>query len=202
MLRPVSNTRSSQARGPRSNRKRASKRAPSSSEDEGTRKILRERARKLAKPMEKETAEKLSIGVVVLQIGQERLAIETRFVLAALSAPPVVRLPRAAAHVEGLSLVRSQLLPVFDLLELLELRSDGAEGRSLLAVLGIDQPEFGVSVDEVLPTSTIPIDHLREFEAGDAESKFVRGMTNDGVTVLDGQSLLNHPALFLGDPVR
>lgn len=138
------------------------------------------------------------MSIVTLRIGDKRLAIETRFVLSALPAPPVVDLPRAAAHVEGLSLVRGQLLPVFDLLELVELGSEGAEGRSLLAIIGVDQPEFGVSVDEMLPSRAIAIDEVRELNAVDSEApSLVRGITNEGLMVLDGHALLNHPMLYL-----
>lgn len=179
-------------------RKRGSETDLSGFNDERARKILRERARRLATPVENQAPEKLSMSIVTLRIGNESLAIETRFVLSALPAPPVVNLPGSGAHVEGLSLVRGQLLPIFDLLELLELVSDRAEVRPLLAIVGVDQPEFGVSVDEVVPSRAIAVDEVRELNAGDAEApRFVRGITTEGITVLDGQSLLNHPALFL-----
>lgn len=165
---------------------------------ERTRIILRERATVLASPANKLKLEKPSMSVVPLRIGEVQLAIETLFVLAAVPTPPIINLPRAGAQVEGLSLVRGQLLPIFNLLELMKLGADGAEHHSLLAILGVDSPEVGFSVDEVLPSRTIHLDEVRELDAGDASSpRFVQGITNEGMTVLDGQALLNHPALFL-----
>ena len=187
------------AAGPRKrSRKRISEIDQTSAEHERSRKILRERARRLAIPIEEQSVAKLEMSLVTLRIGDHWLAIETRFVLGTVPGPPVVNLPRSGAHVEGLSLVRGQLLPVFQLLEILGLPSAEAGGRSQLAILGVDQPEFGVSVDEVLPSRAIPLVELRELNTEDSESRgFVRSMTTEGTIVLDGQALLNHPSLFL-----
>lgn len=158
--------------------------------------ILRERARRLARPIETQL-EKLSINVVPLRIGDQQLAIETRFVLAVLPAPPIVSIPRAGSQLRGLSLVRGHLFPIFDLTELLGWRSETAHKGLLLAMLGADQPELGVSVDDALPSRAVAVDQISQ-PSGDAEQPgFIQGITNDGITILDGQALLTHRALFL-----
>lgn len=164
--------------------------------DENAHIILRERARRLARPIKKQL-EKPSISVVPLRIGEQQLAVETRFVLAVLPAPPIVSIPRAGAQLKGLSLVRGHLFPIFDLAELLGSRSETAYNSPLIAILGVDRPELGISVDDALPSQAIATDHISEPSGAVEQRRFVKGITNDGITILDGQILLTHPALFL-----
>lgn len=193
----VSRTRSSRPGPPSRKREQTAAYARREPDNELIRKILHDRARTLAKPIE-EVVEKVTISIVPLRIGEEKFAIETRYVLEVLAAPPIVTIPRTGSQLQGLCLIRGKLLPVFDLLSLLELEKGGAEGRSLLAMLGQDKPEFAVSLEEVHPSRSISLDQVRELQFGDAESAaFAQGIMDDGMTLLDGDRLLNHPSLFL-----
>jgi purine-binding chemotaxis protein CheW len=159
--------------------------------------VLRERARALAAPEEEQRPQKLSTSIVTFEIGDKSFAVEPRFMLSAAPAPPLVSVPGVGAPLEGLCLVRGQILPVFDLLELLDLPSRQPEGRPLLAIFGTEQPEFAVAVDMVLPSRDVPVESIQELNSGEPRSPgLVRGIADDGIVVLDGEILLNHPALF------
>jgi purine-binding chemotaxis protein CheW len=158
--------------------------------------ILRERARRLAKPIEN-PPDRPAICAVVVAVGDQRFAIETRFVLAAFPLPAVVAVPRAAPQLRGLSLVRGHLLPVFDLAELLGWRSHEKANGALIAILGTAQPEIGLLVNEAFPATSIAVDDITEPDSDSGSTGFVTGVLGDGTTLLDGQLLLNHPALFL-----
>jgi purine-binding chemotaxis protein CheW len=167
---------------------------------ERARALLEERARKLAQRSEQRSAE-TPLELLCFKLAGERYAIETRHVLQVLALVDLTRVPGAPAHLMGVTNLRGQVLPVFDLRVLLGIARPGLNDMSRLLVLGHGEAELGIladSADEIsaLDPGTL-LDPAQAF-AG-LERACVRGVTSDALIVLSGAALLADRRLFLED---
>jgi purine-binding chemotaxis protein CheW len=163
---------------------------------EDARRVLEERARRLARPPAEAAAEE-PLEVLVFARGGERFAVETRHVVEVFRLRALTPLPGAEARVAGLTAWRGEILAVHDLRPGGAAGAEGAEPR--VVVLGGDDPAFGLVADAVegllllapadvlpLPPAARPRDPLR-------------GVAGDGLLVLDAEALV-HPYSEGGPP--
>lgn len=166
---------------------------------ERARQILDERARALAVPPPADQPIGETIDVIRFELTHERYAVEARYVREVLRLQAFTPIPGAAALVLGISNIRGELLPLFDLRHFFSLDPRGVTDLSRIIVMGEERAEFGVLAHEVSPVSTLPVRSLSA--AGEAQvglsRAYVRGVTSDALVVLDGQALLEEQALFL-----
>jgi purine-binding chemotaxis protein CheW len=92
---------------------------------------------------------------VQVRIGREVYAIPVTHVLEVLDFDELVPLPGAGAHVLGLRNLRGQVLPVFDLAELL---GAGAAAPARVCVASRNGDLAGLAVDEVTDVTELPDD--------------------------------------------
>jgi purine-binding chemotaxis protein CheW len=167
---------------------------------ERARALLEERARKLAqRPAQSSGATPLEL--LCFKLAGERYAIETRHVLQVLALLDLTRLPGAPAHLLGVTNLRGQILPVFDLRVLLGIARVGLNDMSRLLVLGHGEAEVGVLADSA--EDIIALDPGELLEPSQPlvglERACVRGVTRDALIVLGGAALLADRRLFLED---
>ena len=77
--------------------------------------ILRQRAKKLAIPLDKEEPAHSSLEVLIFRLGEERYALETRFVQKVFRPAEIARVPRTEASFLGVTNHQGQMLAVMDL---------------------------------------------------------------------------------------
>jgi purine-binding chemotaxis protein CheW len=162
--------------------------------------ILRERARRLAQPFEAATPRGEELELVSFVLSGERYALEAECVLQVIKLQQLTRLPGAPDHLLGLTNLRGEILPVFDLRALLGLSRVALNDLSRLLVLGDVEAELGVLADEVLELARVRRTELRPPAQGLALANlpYLHGVTSDGLIALDGGALLHDPRLFLG----
>jgi purine-binding chemotaxis protein CheW len=168
---------------------------------EQSREILRERARKLAEPIEHDNADADEIAVVVFSLGQERYAVEARFVHEIVRGVDITPLPETPAFVAGAAKLRGEIHSIFDIHSLLGLPSMRSTSSAPIVALGNRRIEFGILADEVheivqLASADILPPPLLKDEEG---SRRVRGVTKDALVVLDGAALLEDERLYVGN---
>jgi purine-binding chemotaxis protein CheW len=162
--------------------------------------VLKERARALARPVT-ELVEGTSRVMVVFSLGDERYAIETRFVMTVSRVCDVIPLPGAAAHVLGLSSVQGELLVVFDLRVMLGIPSPARADASRMLILGSKHAELAIIADAVHDVLRLQDNDLFPLPASTAEGEkpYLRGVTSEAVTVFDGSALLADPRLYVDE---
>lgn len=159
--------------------------------------ILEQRARDLAKSPKASKAAALTRSLITFSAGGKQIGVETPFVLEVGPAPPYAAVPRSPQILLGVCTYKGQVLPLFDLMEILHLPPDGERGGTLL-VLGDGQAELGFLVDEVQPSTSIPeTSILRQPRASDDTVDVVHGMTREGLLIVDGPTLMTHYSLFI-----
>jgi len=168
---------------------------------DSSRELLRERARALARPLAP-IALSLSSGIVVFSLGDERYAIETRFVHTVQRVPGITPLPAAPAFVLGLAPAFGELLVVFDLRALLGTGRPAFSESSRMLVLGEQSAELAIVADAVHDVQELHDNDVFESPAATADDvrPYLRGVTGQGVSVFDGAALLGGAQLYVDEP--
>jgi purine-binding chemotaxis protein CheW len=88
--------------------------------------------------------------LLVVTIGGERVALPSAAVESVVELDTLIPVPRAAAHVAGLSALRSRVLTVIDCMRSLELgTTDCSDGIREAAVIELDGHHYALIVDLV-----------------------------------------------------
>ena len=163
------------------------------------RKILEERARLLARPPPAEVRAADRLELLVFSLSGETYALETRSVREVARFADFTGLPGASPFLLGVTNLRGEILPVFDLRRLAGIAPKGLTDLSRLLVLGEDREELGLLADDVREVKTIrreevldPPEELAAIGRG-----LLLGVTKEAVIVLDGGGLLRDERLFL-----
>ena len=156
----------------------------------GEAELLERRAEQLSQAVESTEAAADGLQVLACQLGGERYAIETRYILEAFPLTRVTPVPGARPTLKGVANLRGTLLPVFDLGQVLGLEQTISD-LVRIVVLGRGGPELGVLVDQVDEPMVLPRETLHDAPLETAGDSLVLGMTEDTLVVLDGAELLD-----------
>jgi purine-binding chemotaxis protein CheW len=158
---------------------------------------LTQRAAALA--LVKREARSDAVELLVFDVGTERCALETRFVVEVMLLPELTRLPGAAPHTLGVIGLRGDIVPVFDLrpLRAAALEASGAGAR--LIVLGASDPELALLADAVQGIRHIDraVLDASGSRARDDWGPYARAVTAEALVVLDGAALLDERGLYV-----
>lgn len=163
--------------------------------------LLAQRALALAAPIVQERHEAARITAVVAEIASQRYAIEAAHVWRVAAMPDVTRLPGAPEIVLGVINFYGEVLPIFDLRQLLGVGT-GTPGGGRIVVLGTKRADLGLAVDTVQEVTTLLVTQILatpDFTAPEARA-LLRGVRADGLLVLDGAKLLTDTRLLLARP--
>lgn len=166
--------------------------------EERERAVLAERARILARVPAAAPDAGDVLDVVVLALGRERFAIESRFVREIVRLSEITPVPGAPEALAGVTNLRGEILGVFDLAKLFGLPAGAPGDLARLLVLGRDRTELGVLADAICEGAALRADELRDAQTAAIDDAVpLRGVTRDGLQVLDGESLLQDARLFI-----
>ncbi|MEW6756055.1 MAG: CheR family methyltransferase [Candidatus Latescibacterota bacterium] len=124
--------------------------------------ILRARARALARQPAREGAPQDALQVIEFLLAQETYALELAYVREVYPLRDLAVLPCTPPFVLGIASVRGQVLPVLDLKKLFELPDRGLADFNKLIVLAGDGLEFGILADVVVGVRSLPLGEVRQ----------------------------------------
>lgn len=167
---------------------------------ERVRQLLHERAQTLARVAAVEPDSKDFVEVVVFQLGDERFAVETRYVREVLRACQCTPVPDAPRLLAGVTNLRGEVLAVLDLDSLFHpTASVQADQHPSLIVLGQQRPEFGILARAASEVAMLRADqiHPSPMSLPSPARDLVRGVTHNAIVVLDGSALLADERLVI-----
>lgn len=169
------------------------------SDDERARLILEERARILARPPPVEVRAADQLEVLIFALSGETHALETRLVREVGRLIDFTAVPGAPPVLLGVTNLRGEILPIFDLRRLIGIAPKGLTDASRLIVLGEEREELGLLADEVREVRTLGRDEVLDppDALAGAGRNVLLGVTAEGVIVLDGAGLLADERLFV-----
>lgn len=156
------------------------------------RRILEERAQALARPLlAEEPAD--TVEMVGIVLGRERYGVDTQRVREVLPLGDLAPVPGTPAFWSGIINVRGTLYPVLDLRRYLSLpEGETAEGSRMVVLVSGAGITIAIVADDAPDVRRVPAAAIGPRLAGtpDAGREFVRGVTEDLLTVLDVDALL------------
>jgi purine-binding chemotaxis protein CheW len=167
--------------------------------------ILEERARALARRPDALTtaharSSAVEVELVQFRWAREQYAIGAQFVHEVIEPSDITRLPGAPTHLRGITNLRGEIVPVFDLRAWFEIDRLGRSDDTRWLVLGASVPELCLVTDEVDELFTLDPRSLHRLDSDVRRGHdLIQGVTSDARTVLDGAALLAHPELSIGE---
>lgn len=160
------------------------------------REILRARAEALARPLEVAEDRSGDLEFATFAVDDDRFALEASFVREVALLPEITPLPGKARVLVGIAALRGEILPVAALNRVFAGVAALVPAATHLVVLGRGRAEVGVLATAIGEVSALDV---RALSAAGRERKLSRGVTRDGLVVLDAVALLSDPRLFVED---
>jgi purine-binding chemotaxis protein CheW len=166
---------------------------------EQARTVLEDRARALAQVPAGPPAPSEALEVVTFSLASQDYAIELGSVRKIVPLGELTPVPGAPAAFAGVINVRGELLAVVDLCRLLNMAGSSRTDHAWVIVLGGERNEFGLLADAVGEVRTLPTTEVLAVQAAATGpgQQSLRGVTEDGLIVLDGAVLLKDDRLFV-----
>lgn len=167
-------------------------------------KILKARAKALARePEEKPTADE-SIEVVEFLLAYERYAIESNYVREVHPLKEFTPLPSTPPFVLGIINMRGQILSVIDIKKFFDLPEKGLTDLNKVIILSGDQMELGILADLILGVRSIPLQEIQPAlpTLTGVREEYLKGIARERVVVLDAKKLLADSKIVVHEEVE
>ncbi|MGE3803794.1 MAG: chemotaxis protein CheW [Gemmataceae bacterium] len=154
------------------------------------RRVLEERARKLAQVTEATTAP--SIEVLIFKVGAECFGLETSYVREVVALPTLTPMPGAPDSLVGLTNLRGQIVACFELQG-----SARTHAPRFGIMVGQRRVEFGIVADEVDAVACLTLESIHRL-AGDGNKRdWLRGLSQGTIAVIDAERLRDDPRFLV-----
>lgn len=169
--------------------------------EEETKKILKERARQLAKEPEAAPEAVSSLEVLSFILAGERYAIEARFVVETMPFRDLTPLPGLPSFVLGIVNVRGRILSVMDIKKFFDLPESGLTDLHKLIVVRYRNLEVGIVADGLLGIGRLPLDSLQPSlpTLTGIRERYLAGVTAEGTIVLQVEKILSDDRILVDD---
>lgn len=170
---------------------------------EEVRRILRERAQALARPLEEAPTPTEVLDLLVVTLAGERYGIEAAHVLEVVPLRELTPLPGTPSFVLGVVNHRGRILSVLDLRRLFGIAGhELPEGRRVV-VVDAGGMTFGIFVDALAGTVRVGAHEVAPSPASltCVRRAFIRGVTGEMVAVLDLEALARDPRILVNEGV-
>lgn len=168
--------------------------------EETIRKILEERAKKIAAP-ETGPLETGIVEVLRFQLAYQEYAIEMRYVKEVILTGEITPVPGAPPFISGICAVRGRIISLVDLRALFSLPEKGLTDLNRVIVITDGRLTFGILADNISGLGSIPSHLIITPDPGNVISwrRYLKGYVSDSLIMLDAAALLADPALVVED---
>lgn len=170
-----------------------------SSADTDSQRILSERAKALAKPLEPQKADGATLELLEFGLAKERYALETRHIVEVQPLRDLTPLPGTPRFLLGIVNVRGRIVPVLDLKKFFELPEQGLTDLHRVILVRGDDIELGVLADVTRGVVDVPLASLQPSlpTLTGIRAQYLMGVTQERVVVLDFDRILSDPAIVV-----
>ena len=165
--------------------------------------ILRQRARELARePMAREESGEF-IDVVEFLVANEHYGVESHFVREVFLVKDLAALPCVPTYVLGVINIRGKIVSVVDFRRFFELPEKGLTGLNKAVIVSAAEMELGVLADAVVGSRRIPARELQPSlpTLTEIRAEYLKGVSGERLVVLDAEKILSDPKLVVHQQV-
>ena len=165
--------------------------------------VLKERAAKIGREPEQAAAGECLV-VVEFSLMSERFAVESKYVQEICPLKEISLLPCVPPFVAGIMNVRGRIVPVVDIRRFFEFPTKGLTDLNRVIVLASGDTEFGILADSIHGMRHISAERLQPSlpTLTGIREEYLKGVTGDGLVVLDGAKLLSDGRIFVNEEVE
>lgn len=162
------------------------------------RRILRERARLLARAPEEKSAENY-LEIIEFSLAQERYGIESRYIRAVHFLKDLTPIPGVPDFILGVINLRGEIISIVDIKRFFNLPRQGIADVNRVLVICHDKMELGLLADELIGARMVPSDNIQTAVplASEMLAKYLKGITAEGLIILDGEKILSDEAMLV-----
>ena len=147
------------------------------------------------------------VQLLAFWLGEEQYAFEIKMVRSIHALGALTPVPRTPAFVKGLFNARGQIISVIDLRLLLEVAASPEEPeRPQIIILSpqveaasLPPVEIGIVADEIIDVITVFAAQITPPLLTQPYSRYIRGLTNSGIIILEPIELLTDEHLFVDE---
>ena len=168
-----------------------------------TERILRARARALAKPLEEPSARGEALDLCIFGLAGERYGVDAAHVVEVIQLPELVPVPCTPPVVLGVVNHRGRVLAVLDLRRLFDLAVHEPSKASRAVIVEAAGMTFGVFSDAVEGMVRVGAHEVGPppVSLTGVRQAFIRGVTREMVAVLDIEALIRDPRITVNEEV-
>jgi purine-binding chemotaxis protein CheW len=168
---------------------------------EEKKRILKARAKALAREAEKEELDRDYLEVVEFLLAYETYGIESAYVREIYPLTEITPLPGTPPFVRGIVNVRGQILSVIDLKKFFELSEKGLSDLNKIIIVQGDNMDFGILADAVLGIRKLPVG---EIEAAlptltGIRAQYLKGVARERMVILDAVKILSDKNIIISE---
>jgi purine-binding chemotaxis protein CheW len=154
--------------------------------------ILKERARALARASEETEAGESLLRVVAFTLAHETYAIELSLIREVYPLKDLTPLPGVPDFVLGIVNVRGEIVSVIDIRRFFGLPLKGLTDQNQVIILESEEMTFGILADEIVGPRSVPESAIQPSvpTLTGIRAAYLKGVTKDRVVVLDGRKIL------------
>ena len=163
--------------------------------------ILRERAKALAKPLAEPAPHGETLELLAFSLAGERYAIEAASVLEVMPLRDLTSVPCTPPTILGVVNHRGRIIPIIDFRRLLALPGQEGGRSRWVVVVEAEKMIFGIGAEAVMGTIQIQASELAPPQrslAGDHQA-FIKGVTGEMVVVMDLIALARDPLITVNE---
>lgn len=164
-------------------------------------KILQERAERLSHSKGQIGLFFNELNSMVFLLDNEKYALELSYIREVTLIKEWSPLPCVPRFVVGLMNLRRQILPIFDLRIFFDLPAPKISHENRVIILENEGSPFALLTDGILEVSSIDLSQLMPPlpTLTGVRQEFLKGISADGVLLLDGDRLMTSPRLIIDD---
>jgi purine-binding chemotaxis protein CheW len=167
------------------------------------RRLLRERAQALARPLVEPPTVIDVLDLAVFVLAEVRYGIEAAYVLEVTPLRELTPVPCTPPHILGVVNHRGRLLPILDLRKLFALAAHNVTAESRIVAVEVGGMTFGILADAMLGTIRVGVHEVMPLPGTllHDHQAFLQGITGEIVAVLDLEALVRDPRLTVNEDV-
>ncbi len=175
---------------------------PPSAEEK--KKLLKARARELARESDNEKRIDESLEVVEFLLAYETYGIESLYVREIHPLRELTPVPCTPPFVLGIINVRGQIISVIDIKRFFDLPERGLTDLNKVIILRNKEMEFGILADVILGVVRVPCRNLQPTlpTLTGIREEYLKGITGDRLAILDAGKLLSDEKLIVHEEVE
>lgn len=173
-------------------------------DQEQEKKILKARAKELAREAREEKTLERSMEIVEFLLASEKYGVESSYVREIYPLKELTPVPCTPPFVLGIINMRGQILSVIDIKKFFDLPEKGLTDLNKVIVLGADKMEFGILADAILGVNGVSINDIQPGlpTLTGIRGEYLIGITGERVVILDVEKLLKDKKIIVHEEIQ